>query len=382
MRGLVGRAVASCALLAAAGCGSGGGTSPSPVPTPAEAPSSSAYLQDVSTTAAALCHYSAEADAYGGEWSLASGGGVVGRAQEAAATRTHALRLAPLAPDTSYSYRLRTSAGALLAEGRFSTPPAARARPVTFAVVSDSGWPNGSEAQVAEAIRTSSPTPEMLVHGGDVIYPHGERENYWPNLFTPFARVLDHVPLFAAIGNHDCETENGQPWLDMFTTPANGPVASERYYSFDWGDVHVLVLDVVSTDFGHGGRQWSFADADLAASTSWKVAVLHYPPYSAGPSGGNDEVRRELQPVFEARQVDVVFSGHDHGYQRFAVRRGVHYVVSGGGGAPPDPIRGVPELASFRSVCHCVRGRADATSLQLEAIGTDGVVFESLVLRR
>jgi 3',5'-cyclic AMP phosphodiesterase CpdA len=169
----------------------------------------------------------------------------------------------------------------------------------------------------------------------------------------------------------------------MFTTPANGPVASERYYSFDWGDVHVLVLDVISTDFGHGGRQWSFADADLAAaSSSWKLVVLHYPPYSAGPSGGNGEVRRELPPVFEARQVDVVFSGHDHGYQRFAARNGVRYIVTGGGGAPPDPIRSVPELASFRSVCHFVRGRADATSLQLEAIGTDGVVFDSLVLRR
>jgi hypothetical protein len=382
MRRRLSRAVVVGVLLSLSACGGGGGgTTPTPVPAPVETPSSSAYLQDVSASSAVVCHYSDGADAYTVEWRLGSGGAVLGRAQEATATRGHALRIGPLAADTSYTYRLRTGAGALLAEGTFTTPPPAGKRAVVFAATSDSGWPGGSEAAVAGAMRAAQ--PEVVIHAGDVVYPHGELEGYRPNFFDPFARLLAGAAFFPGIGNHDCETASGQVWEDVFTTPANGPEGSERYYSFDWGDVHFLALDVVSTSYGRGSRQWSFADADLAAAAgAWKVVYLHYPPYSAGPSGGNNEIRRELLPLFEARRVDLVVSGHDHGYQRFAARNGVRYIVTGGGGAPPDPIRSVPELACSRSCCHYLRARADATSLQLDAVEVTGEVIDTLALRR
>jgi predicted phosphodiesterase len=382
MRAVLSRGVVVGVLLPLAGCGGGGGgVPPTPVPTPIETPSSSAYLQDVSSTSAAVCHYSADADLYSADWRPGSGGAVLGRVQETTPTRAHSLRIGTLSPDTSYTYRLRTSAGALLAEGTFTTPPPAGKRAVVFAAISDSGWPGGQEAAVAEAMRPAR--PEVVIHAGDVIYPHGEIGNYGPYFFEPFARVLDGAAFFPVVGNHDCETAGGQAWNDVFTTPANGPEGSERYYSFDWGDVHVLALDVVSTPYGRGSRQWAFADADLAAAAgSWKVVLMHYPPYSAGPSGGNNDVRRELVPVFEARRVDLVISGHDHGYQRFATRNGVRYLVTGGGGAPPDAIRSVPELACSKSCCHYLRARADATSLQLDAVEVTGEVIDTLSLKR
>lgn len=372
-------------LLLAGACGGGGGAAPTPLPTPtpAESPSSFAYLQDVSAGSAVVAHVSSALDAYRVEWSLASGGPVLGRAEEAEPRRYHALRLTPLAPDSVYAYRLRTGAGSLLAEGRFNTPPPPRTRSVTFAVISDSGWPGGPEAQAAEAIRASSPPPELLLHAGDVIYPNGQRENYQPYLFEPFARVLDHMPLFPVLGNHDLETQSGQPWLDAFTTLANGPDRSERYYSLDWGDVHVLALDVTSTAFRRGSRQWAFADADLAAAAgAWKVVVVHYPPFSGGLSGGDPGVARELVPLFESRQVDVVLCGHDHGYQRFQPRRGVRYLVVAGGGASLDPIRPRPDHAFSRSAHHFLRGRADAATLLLEAVDLEGRVFDAVELRR
>jgi hypothetical protein len=381
MRGLLSRAVVAGVLLLLVACG--GGATPTPVPTPApvETPSSSAYLQDVSGTSAVVCYVSTEADTYSVEWRPGSGGTALGRAQETTASRGHALRIGPLSPDTSYAYRMRTSAGALLAEGTFTTAPPAGKRAVVFAATGDSGWPGGSEAAVAEVMRTAQ--PEIVIHAGDVVYPHGELENYRPNFFEPFARVVDRAGFFPEIGNHDCETAGGQAWDDVFTTPANGPAGSERYYSFDWGDVHFLALDVVSTSYDRGSRQWAFADADLAAAAgSWKVVYMHYPPYSAGPSGGNNEIRRELLPMFESRRVDLVISGHDHGYQRFSARNGVRYIVTGGGGAPPDPIRAVPELACSRSCCHYLRARADATSLQLDAVEVTGEVIDSLALKR
>lgn len=372
-------------LLLAAGCGGGGsGTTPSVLPTPTETPSSFAYLQDVSGTGAAVCHQSSQPDSYRVQWSRAAvGSPALGETTEAQAVRQHVLRLGPLSPDTSYRYRVRTSAGTLLAEATFTTPPPPQARAISFAAVSDSGWPGGAESQVAQAIRGSTPAPEFLLHAGDVIYPRGGREGYGPWLFEPFAQVLDHVPLFPGVGNHDLETERGAPWLEAFVTPANDATRDERHYSFDWGDVHVLVLDVASTLCRPGGSQWRFAADDLSlARGAWKVVVLHYPPYSAGPSGGNNDVVQHLVPLFESRRVDVVLSGHDHTYQRFKPRGGVQYLVIGGGGAPPDPLKESSELAFSRSVNHFLRGRADASSLLLEAVDLQGVVFDSVLLRR
>ena len=372
-------------LLLAAGCGGGGGgTTPTPLPSAGETPTGFAYLQNVSATGAVVCRQSTESDVYRVQWSLAAAGSpVLGEVSEAEPQRQHALRIGPLSADTSYRYRLWARGGSLVAEGTFTTPPPPATRAVVFAAVSDSGWPDGAEAQVAQAIAGSRPAPELLLHGGDVIYPHGAREGYRPYLFEPFARVLDHLPLFPALGNHDLETEKGAPWGEAFVTPANNAEASERYCSFDWGDLHVLVLDVCSFVCRPGSTSWSFVEQDLAAARgAWKVVVLHTPPYTGGPNGSNADVVRYLCPVFEARRVDVVLSGHDHCWERFEPKGGVLYLVIGGGGAPADPFTATADLAFGRSVNHFLRGRVDASALLLEAVDVQGTVFDSVRLRR
>jgi hypothetical protein len=373
----------SLAALAACG-GGGGGAAPSPQPTPVETPSSYAYLQDVSASSAVVCRYAPGGELYSLEWSLAATWSPLGRATETEVRSNHALRMGPLAADTSYRYRLRAPGGSLLAEGVVSTAPPALSRPVTFALISDSGWQGqaAAEGQVAEAIRLSNPAPELLLHAGDVIYPSGERENYPSGLFQPFSRVIDHVPFFPTVGNHDLETEKGAAWNEMFVTPANNPQRNPRYYSFDWGDVHFTAIDVASAPHAPGSLLWSWAAEDLRATrAAWKVVYLHYPPWSCGLNGSSADVQRTLVPLFEATAVDVVIGGHDHSYQRFHRRAGILYLVSAGGGAPPDPTTECPGLAFARSVNHFLRGRAEARTLLLEAVGIDGVVIESMLLQ-
>jgi hypothetical protein len=109
------------------------------------------------------------------------------------------------------------------------------------------------------------------------------------------------------------------------------------YYTRTLGDTQLFLLDSNSVS----DRQTAWLEQELADSTAtWKIAVLHHPPYTCGGHSGNGTVVRQWVPLFESYGVQLVVSGHDHNYQRFAARDGVTYVVHGGGGAGLYRLRG------------------------------------------
>jgi 3',5'-cyclic AMP phosphodiesterase CpdA len=83
-------------------------------------------------------------------------------------------------------------------------------------------------------------------------------------------------------------------------------------------------------------RQLAWLDADLAAArragTRAIFAVTHHGPWARGPHGGDETAARDYAPILEKHEVAMIFSGHDHIYQRGQVGK-LRYMVSGGGGA-------------------------------------------------
>jgi 3',5'-cyclic AMP phosphodiesterase CpdA len=70
-----------------------------------------------------------------------------------------------------------------------------------------------------------------------------------------------------------------------------------------------------------------------ASSSDWKIAVFHEPIYSSGEMHGSDlSLRKVLEPFFVKYNVSVVFSGHDHVYERVKPQQGIAYFVVGSGG--------------------------------------------------
>ena len=72
-------------------------------------------------------------------------------------------------------------------------------------------------------------------------------------------------------------------------------------------------------------------EKELAASGSdWKIAYFHHPLYTTARRGPEVELRAVLEPIFLKHGVDVVFTGHEHIYERFNPQKGIYHFTVGG----------------------------------------------------
>ena len=220
----------------------------------------------------------------------------------------------------------------------------------------------------------------------DIVYPSGEERHYDRRFFVPYGRLLKAVPVFPILGNHDLESDNGAAYLNNFHLPRNDMQGTGRYYSFDWGNAHFVALN---SELYHGDHSYSpeeqktWLERDLKETRHpWKIVYFHRPIYSSSKHGSDQRIREDLEPVLVRHQVDLVFSGHDHVYERTVPIRGVTYVVSGGGGKGLYPAGSSEWTAFSKSVFHAVLVRVDGEHLCLEAVETDGVVLDRVDLSR
>ncbi len=354
--------------------------------------SEAAYVQNVSMTSATIGVLTTREQAFAVELYEATGEASTGERSadpaqtvvEEVAQTIHELDLIDLAPDTRYSYVVRDQAGNVVGQGIFSTAPVPGTRPISFAVLGDSGWTGGTGLQ-GEVVRRilQHADHDLVIHTGDLVYPAGGRQQYREAFFVPFAPLIENTPFYPSIGNHDSGTESAAPLLEVFHLPANDVDGSERFYSFDYGSVHFVCLDTSTSDLSPGGDQARWLERDLVAAIApWKVVFFHKSPFSEAVHGDNREVQEAFVPIFESYGVDIVFTGHDHNYQRFKPMGGIHYVVTGGGGAPVREVSLTDDLAAAEVAYHFVHVTVDELSLSLKAVDVRGSILDELELER
>lgn len=280
-------------------------------------------------------------------------------ADEPTAATDHRVTLVGLAPHTRYYYSIG-SAGDTLAAGADETfrtsPVPGTPEDTRIWVVGDCG--RGSAAQKASrdayADWTGSRTPDLCLMLGDNAYFSGTDAEYQTNFFDIYAEIFRKMPLWSTIGNHDANNEKiaarttgtvsnftNFPYCDIFTFPTAGecggvPSGSERYFSFDYGNIHIVNLDSQTSDRrvaevnGVDGAMAAWLRADLACTPqTWILAMFHHPIYSKG-SNDSDTVQQMVQmrtnfgPLLEAGGVDLVLCGHSHAYERSFLMDG-HY---------------------------------------------------------
>ena len=339
------------------------------------------YVQNVSSSSAVIAWVSEKPGAGLVEYGETPRYGREG--VDARVGRRHAVSLLGLDPASTYHYRVAQGEGKS-GTGRFRTAPEGEDSRFVFAVIGDSG--RGRKQQLAVAALLERSEPDLILHTGDVVYPSGEDRHYDRRFFAPYRRLLKGVPIFPVLGNHDLEGGNGAAYLANFHPPRNDPRGTGRYYSFDWGGAHFVALDSElyhKDDSGSPEEQKAWLERDLEETRQpWKIAYLHRPLYSSSRHGGDEKIREDLEPVLVRHEVDLVFCGHDHAYERTVPIRGVTHVLSGGGGKRLYPVGRSEWTAFSESAHHAVLVRVDGGRLSLEAVKPDGTVLDRIDLGR
>src|SRR3954469_1741175 len=151
------------------------------------------------------------------------------------------------------------------------------------------------------------------------------------------------------LGNHDVRVDGGRYEFKALRVPSSHYQRSRQNF-----DLFVLNSNSV------GDRQTRWLKRHLVASTAaWKIVTLHHPAYSCGGYLSNPVVVSRWVPLFRRYGVDLVLSGHDHDYQRFAPSHGVTYVVHGGGGQELYPLRACPSGSPTRAFARRAHGFLD-----------------------
>jgi hypothetical protein len=217
-----------------------------------------------------------------------------------------------------------TKAGAPAATPPEITLPAAP-KAVRFAVIGDSGSgkpPQYETAQEMVLARVKFPFDFVLMCGDNIKGRHGPRA-FELKFERPYGDLLKAgVKFYASLGNHDLTSERLYKPFNM---------GGSRYYSFHRGNATFLALDSNYMD----PEQVNWLTRQLAtAPPGWKICFFHHPLYSDGKAHGSAlDLRARLQPLFVRYGVNVVFSGHDHVYERLKPQHGIYYFVEGNSGA-------------------------------------------------
>ena len=130
-------------------------------------------------------------------------------------------------------------------------------------------------------------------------------------------------------GNHDYETSGASGYFGYFGAAAGDP--AKGYYSYEAGDWHVVVLNS-NIAASASSPQIAWLEADLATSTKrCTVAMWHHPRFSSGDHGDDPDMA-PFWDVLYAGNADLILTGHDHDYERFAPQTPA---------AVADPVRGI-----------------------------------------
>jgi 3',5'-cyclic AMP phosphodiesterase CpdA len=247
---------------------------------------------------------------------------------------------------------------------------------VKFAVIGDSGTGDPEQYQVADQMTRfhAKFAFDRVIMLGDNIYGGQTPQDLVTKFSQPYKALLSAgVKFYASLGNHDSPNNRNYPLFNM---------GGERYYSVVAKNVRFFALD--SDQIDPKQLAW-LTDALKNSKDDWKICYFHHPLYSdGGTHGPSVDIRVVLEPLFVTYGVNVVFSGHDHIYERLTPQKGINYFVEGAGGQlrKGDTNRSATTAKAFDQDQSFMLVEIDGDLLSFQTISRTGVTVDSGTIRR
>ena len=277
-----------------------------------------------------------------------------------------------LQPGVTYSYQVP---GHPEAKGSFKTAASAGTTAYQFVVYGDNRTrPDVHRTVVAGILKYAS--PDFIVQTGDMV-EDGSDSSLWPIFFDIEAALLSKTAFYPSLGNHE---RNDSRYYDFF--------AARPYYSFNWGTSHFAVIDsdlvnvspsaVARDTYWAEQTRWLEDDLNRSQNAEFRFVVAHHPPMTAVASRqGDNPHMTALMPLLEKYKVTAGFFGHDHNYQHY-LKNGIHYFITGGGGAPLYDVDKPPEGITVKVLTteNFMVVKVDGKVLHAEALKPSGESIE------
>ncbi len=306
------------------------------------------------------------------------------------------VRLTGLTQGREYRYKI----GGF--EGSFQVPQESKV--TKFLYLGDVQFQESMEeyrewGEMVKEVYQAHPDLDFAVIGGDLVNSPGELAQW--EAFLDACDVFAKLPLVTVAGNHEGVHSN-YTYQKLFALPddAEEDQSGEEFYSLDFGNVRMLMMD---SSFLTEERKASMGDGEWQAEEErverwirresvdcqkpWLAAVIHHPVYGMHDEDTvSPQIRRLWAPLLETGGVRIVFSGHQHLYQRTRPIHGVVYLMGNSGQRESRFFHGnnLPEYtqqiydrgANYQIV------EAGARRLKMTSYNKKGLVIDETVLGR
>ena len=235
------------------------------------------------------------------------------------------VKLDNLKENTTYRYRIETSGDGDSLYNKFRTFP--KKGSFKFIVYGDTRSQPPQFTQIERHKLVSDRISKeddvsFVIHTGDLVN-NGDNIRGWNEFFEAGSLMFSNTSIYPVLGNHE---KNHTNYYDAFFV--------SDYYSFDCGNAHFTMLD--SNDWADIDNETEWLNDDLSSSDgTWNFITFHHPPYSSDKKhfGGWENIRAYWENIFIKNDIDAVYNGHVHVYERYE-KNGIQYLVLGCGGAP------------------------------------------------
>lgn len=247
-----------------------------------------------------------------------------------------------------------------------------------FVVYGDSRNSMYYHCKVVEEIKNMD--PDFIIHTGDFVGSSDSDLDWY--MFNYCAKDIKDK-IYPVMGNHDDDDNMERIWKEF-------PSFKDKdYYSFIKKNTYFLIMNSEDKSFRENSEQYNWIKEDLKKSSSaLKLFFMHRPLYGTGNHNGFEPMRKHLEPMFEENKVQIVFSGHNHLYERSVpilydqenYNKGVVHITVGNAGATLHNCGDDPLFKVCKSEYGFVFADVYENRIHLRAFDYAGDLFDEFTL--